>query len=166
MRHFIRQQLRWNKSFFRETLWVLRNFSAKKWVWWLSLAEIVMWATFSTGVVMATLITPILTGRLALLYYLSYLAVMSYARSVRYFGASESSWWYQLYVFLLSPVYAALHIGLLIPLRIVALCTLRQRGWGTRATVEVALVKPVPAGALAVVAASKPASPVVVGAAA
>jgi hyaluronan synthase len=139
MQHFVRQQLRWNKSFFRETLWVLRNFSPKRWVWWLSLAEIAMWATFSTGIVMATLVTPLLTGRLALLYYLSYLAVMSYARSVRYFGASESSWIYQLYVFLLSPVYAALHVGLLIPLRIWALLTLRQRGWGTRATVEVAL---------------------------
>ncbi|MDQ1372995.1 MAG: hyaluronan synthase [Actinomycetota bacterium] len=139
MQHFVRQQLRWNKSFFRETLWVLRNFSAKRWVWWLSLAEIAMWATFSTGIVMATLVTPLLTGRLALLYYLSYLAVMSYARSVRYFGASETSWGYQLYVFLLSPVYAVLHVGLLIPLRLWALLTLRQRGWGTRATVEVAL---------------------------
>jgi hyaluronan synthase len=139
MQHFVRQQLRWNKSFFRETLWVLRNFSARRWVWWLSLAELAMWAAVSTGIVMASLVTPLLTGRLALLYYLSYLAVMSYARSVRYFGASESSWMYQLYVFLLSPVYAALHVGLLIPLRIWALLTLRQRGWGTRATVEVAL---------------------------
>jgi hyaluronan synthase len=135
----VRQQLRWNKSFFRETLWVLRNFTFRQWVWWLSLAEIVTWATFSTGIVMATLVTPLLTGRLALLYYLSYMAVISYARSVRYLGASESSWSYQLYVFLLSPVYAAMHVTLLIPLRLVALCTLRQRGWGTRSSVEVAL---------------------------
>lgn len=143
--HFVRQQLRWNKSFFRETLWVLRNFNFRQWVWWLSLAEIVTWATFSTGIVMATLVTPLLTGRLALLYYLSYMAVISYARSVRYLGATENSWSYQLYVFLLSPVYAFMHVALLIPLRIVALCTLRQRGWGTRGTVEVALNQPAPA---------------------
>ena len=137
--HFVRQQLRWNKSFFRETLWVLRNFTPKRWVWWLSLAEIVVWAALSAGIVMATVVTPLLTGRLAVLYYLSYVAVMSYARSVRYLGASEASWAYQLYVFALSPVYAVMHVGLLIPLRIWSLCTLRQKGWGTRGTVEVAL---------------------------
>ncbi|MEY2476955.1 MAG: hyaluronan synthase [Actinomycetota bacterium] len=150
--HFVRQQLRWNKSFFRETLWVLRNFNYRKWVWWLSLAEIVTWATFSTGIVMATLVTPLLTGRLALVYYLSYMAIISYARSVRYLGATENSWSYQLYVFLLSPVYAFMHVALLIPLRIVALCTLRQRGWGTRGTVEVALTRPGSAVATAPVA--------------
>ena len=137
--HFVRQQLRWNKSFFRETLWVLRNFSPRRWVWWLSLAEIVVWAALSAGIVMATVVTPLLTGRLAVLYYLSYVAIMSYARSVKYLGASEASWTYQLYVFALSPVYAAMHVGLLIPLRVWSLCTLRQKGWGTRGTVEVAL---------------------------
>jgi hyaluronan synthase len=156
--HFVRQQLRWNKSFFRETLWVLRNFNYRKWVWWLSLAEIGTWATFSTGIVMATLVTPLLTGRLALVYYLSYMAIISYARSVRYLGATENSWSYQLYVFLLSPVYAFMHVALLIPLRIVALCTLRQRGWGTRGTVEVALTRPGPAVAAAPVAVPTPAA--------
>lgn len=77
-----------------------------------------MWAALSAGIVMATLVTPLMTGRLAVLYYLSYVAVMSYARSVRYLGASEASWLYQLYVFALSPVYAAMHVALLIPLRI------------------------------------------------
>ena len=139
MSHFVRQQLRWNKSFFRETLWVLRNFGPRAWVWWLSLAEIVTWATFSCGIFMATVVRPVVTGQFALMYYLTYMAVMSYARSTRYLGGTESSSLYQFGVFLLSPVYAAMHVVLLIPLRVWALCTIRQRGWGTRQVVEVSI---------------------------
>ena len=64
---------------------------------------------------------------------------MAYARSVRYLRAEPHTSWYQLFVFLLAPLYAALHLFMLVPLRYYSLATLRDGGWGTRNTVEVTL---------------------------
>ncbi len=136
--HFVRQQTRWNKSFFRESLWVLRNFSPRRLAWWLSGGELLLWMVFSVTLVLALLWRPVSTGIALYHYYLGFLALMAYARSVRFIGASQNdSFVRQVATFLLAPAYGILHILVLIPLRIHSLSSIRDGGWGTRASVEV-----------------------------
>lgn len=140
--HFLRQQIRWNKSFFRESLWATQNLPLRSPALALSLLELASWATFSLLLGYSLLVRPFTAGASVLLAFLLYMAVMSYARSVRYLqvrhdgqdARSHTS------VFLLAPVYGLLHIFLLVPLRFYSLATLGSGTWGTRAKgVEVAV---------------------------
>jgi hyaluronan synthase len=69
---------------------------------------------------------------------------MAWARSLRWFDAQTGAdlhherWG----TFLIAPLYALVHVFLLLPLRIVAVFTLKRSSWGTRQTVEVALTAP------------------------
>jgi hyaluronan synthase len=136
--HFSRQQLRWNKSFFRESLWALRRFGPRRWPFWISLAELVTWIGFSTSVMAAIYVRPIMTGKLITWSYVAFAVLLAYARNIRYFGRPGADRRSQIATFALAPLYALLHVMWLTPLRVMALLTLRQSQWGTRATVEVA----------------------------
>ncbi len=138
-RHFASQQLRWNKSFFRETLWALNHFPPWNRVWLLSFAELALWLCFTLSLVIALAVYPLLTGELPSTWYLAFVAVMAYARSVRYLGSQRSSLLSQFGVYLLAPLYGLLYLLILMPIRVWALCSLRNPGWGTRALVEVRL---------------------------
>jgi hyaluronan synthase len=146
--HFVRQQVRWNKSFFRESLWAIQRLPMRSGGFLLSLLELTSWATFSLMLGLALVVRPFTAGGSIIIAYLLYLSVMSYARSVRYLevrheGQSSRS---HVGVFLLAPLYGLVHIVLLVPLRFYSLATLRSGSWGTRAHgVEVA-VDPLPVG--------------------
>jgi hyaluronan synthase len=132
--HYIRQQTRWGRSFFRESLWVLRHRSPRILAWWLTLVELTQWLVFSTILVYIVVVHPMLTGSVLLGEYLLFVAVMAMARSVRYFDVkrvnqSRSS---RLHSFLVSPVYGYLAIFVMTPLRLWSLLTLRRSVWGTR----------------------------------
>ena len=122
--HFLRQQNRWNKSFFRETLFALSRLPLRRIAWWLSLSEVTLWFFFTVNL-FASIVRPLFGGTALAVYYLGYLALMAYARNVR-FGAGNWG------TFLLSPLYGALHLFLLVPLRVVSLFSLRDGRWGTR----------------------------------
>ena len=64
--------------------------------------------------------------------------LLSYARSARYVEVTQVVLppLERVGTYLLAPLYGLLNIGLLIWLRLWALCTLRDNGWGTRQTVE------------------------------
>lgn len=137
--HFIRQQLRWNKSFFRESLWMLARMSPRRACWWLTLIEIGTWFTFTTALLYSLAVRPAETGHFAGFAYLASVILLSYARAGHYAEADHpgmgSAARYG--TLLLAPLYGVLHITLLLPLRMVALATLRDNGWGTRGDVEV-----------------------------
>ncbi len=135
--HFRRQQLRWNKSFFRESLWTLQHFGMRRWPFWISYAELAIWLVFSVTLINAVYIRQPLTGELLPWQYVFYGVALAYARNVRYFGRQRASFRFQLATFALAPLYTLLHVLLLTPLRIYALLTLRRGHWGTRARVEV-----------------------------
>ena len=101
MGHFLRQQSRWNKSFFRETLYAIRNLPRRRAVWWLAVSELALWLFFSWALIAALVFRPVLAGQFLGYYYAGFLVLMAYARSARHatrrFG-----------VFLLAPIYAAL----------------------------------------------------------
>ncbi|MDA8344491.1 MAG: glycosyltransferase [Thermaerobacter sp.] len=124
LRHFLKQQNRWNKSFFRETIFALTRLPLRRIAWWISLSEVALWLFFTVNLV-ASVIRPLVGGTALGVYYLGYLALMAYARNVR-FGLGNWG------TFLLSPLYGALHLFLLVPLRVLSLFSLRDGRWGTR----------------------------------
>jgi hyaluronan synthase len=139
MKHFIRQQLRWSKSFFRESLWMLGTVGPWRICWWLTLVEMGTWSGFTSALVYAIAVKPALTGHFAALTYLISVLVLSYARSGHYFEAEhpDLNLAGKLATLAIAPVYGLIHMTLLLPLRLIALLTLRDNSWGTRTTVEV-----------------------------
>ena len=136
--HYLRQQVRWNKSFFRESLWAIQNMPWGKPALTLSLLELASWLTLTTLLVLALVVKPVETGRIALGAWLFFILASSYARSVRYLdlGIKHVGWAEKIAVYLISPLYGVLHIFLLLPLRVYSLATLSRGGWGTRKQVE------------------------------
>jgi hyaluronan synthase len=135
--HYARQQLRWNKSFFRETLWALGAFRPWSRVWILSLSELGLWIAFTLSLAAVVIVYPLLTGHLPSAWYFAFVAVMAYARSVRYIGSQRASVASQIGNFLLAPLYGLMYLTVLMPIRVWALFSLRNPGWGTRKQVEV-----------------------------
>lgn len=133
--HYIRQQTRWGRSFFRESLWALRHRSPTVLAWWLTLVELSQWFVFSSILVYIIVVHPILTGEFLLGEYLLFVAVMAMARSVRYFDVKRvhQSRASRAHSFLITPIYGYLSIFVMAPLRFWSLMTLRKSVWGTRA---------------------------------
>lgn len=134
--HLIRQQVRWGRSFFRESLFALSRFSPRRWPFWLSLVETVSWAGFTVGLVASLFVLPAITGDVHVIDYLGWVFLAGYARSVHVFSVRRAgvSRWKQAGVFLMAPLYGIIHVLALLPLRLYSLATLRSRSWGTRAT--------------------------------
>lgn len=137
--HYVRQQARWGRSFFRESWWMLTNGSPKRPAWWLSAIEVVQQAAFTSMLLFTLVVAPLLTGSFLLLDYLAIVAVMSLVRSVRYFdlGRPDQTLGSRLYTFALVPLYGFFNLFVLLPLRMWSLATLKRAAWGTRAVVEV-----------------------------
>lgn len=141
LNHFVRQQARWGRSFFRESLWVLRTLRPWRAAWWLTLLEVAQWLVFSTIVVYVVLVHPILTGQVLIGHYVLFVGLMSMARAVRYFDVrrDRQSLWSRLASFAVAPLYGYMHLFVMLPLRFWSLVTLRRSAWGTRSNVEVAV---------------------------
>lgn len=135
--HYMRQQIRWNKSYFRESVWALVHQPLTRPAFWLTLIELGTWVAFTGALVLA----PVATGELLVGPYLIYLSLLAYARSARYFDVTgiRTSRRDIVGAFALAPLYGLLHVGLLVWLRFYALATLRRGSWGTRRDVEVRL---------------------------
>ncbi|GAA3213581.1 hyaluronan synthase HasA [Actinocorallia longicatena] len=140
--HFLRQQARWNRSFFRESLWCLRTFALRRpMAWLLSAVEMTSWVVFTSTLLYALLVAPFLQERLLILPYATMIATFGYLRSVRYLDLRRpgTTTFQQLCVFAMAPLYGLMHILLLLPLRLFCLLTLTRTGWGTRETVEISM---------------------------
>jgi hyaluronan synthase len=137
--HFLRQQLRWSKSFFRESLWMVGTVPPWRVCWWLTLIEIAAWSGFTSALVYSVAVRPAVSGHFAVLTYLVSILILSYARSGHYIEAQhpDLGWAGRLATLAIAPLYGLIHMTLLLPLRVIALLTLRDNGWGTRKTVEV-----------------------------
>lgn len=125
IRQFLKQQVRWNKSFFRETL-VAFEIGLKKpitlvWV----IFELLLWILFGFVVIIALIIQAKSFGIVMFVYYVLALSISAYARNIFYVVKKPL-------VFLMAPIYGILHLVLLFPLRLYALFTLKETKWGTR----------------------------------
>lgn len=139
MGHFLRQQIRWSKSFFRESVWMLGRMAPNRACWWMTLIELVTWAVFTAALLYSLAVHPALTGHFAPWAYIGSAVLLSYARAGHYTGAEHPGmgWAARIAGLLLAPLYGVIHITLLLPLRLYALATLRDASWGTRQSVEV-----------------------------
>ncbi|MFE4949278.1 glycosyltransferase [Leifsonia sp. NPDC056665] len=139
--HYARQQIRWNKSFFRESLWVLRSMSPRKTAFWLTAVELLTWLVFSIAIMLALVVAPLVHGSAPFLTYLALIALLAYARSIRYLDMQGTARSLPVRIggFAMAPLYGLLHVFLLVWLRTFALVTLRHGRWGTRRGVEVTI---------------------------
>lgn len=142
--HYIRQQTRWSRSFVRESLWAVMNLPLSRPAMWLSLMEFTGWILFTAIMMLVVIAMPFLGARFGvtvLVGYVVFSMVVAWTRSARWFdarvdGEVERE---RFVTFLLAPVYGILALFVLLPVRFVALTTLRTTSWGTRKKVEVAL---------------------------
>lgn len=139
--HFVRQQARWGRSFFRESLWTLRTLGPLRVAWWLTLLELAQWLVFSTILVYVVAIHPLVTGEWLAGQYLWFVGLMATARAVRYFDVRriDQSIWSRLLTFATAPLYGYLNLLVMLPLRMWSLVTLKTTAWGTRKKVEVSV---------------------------
>jgi hyaluronan synthase len=130
LRSYLRQQLRWNKSFYRELLWTM-PFMLRCSPY--MVFEMIVQAALPLLLTLA-LVTAFVMGVAddpgRLLHYAVVIVIMAVLRcSYAIYRTKRLS-------FLLFIVYGFLHVALLIPTRIRALLTLGDNRWGTRTVVQ------------------------------
>ena len=140
--HYLRQQVRWNKSFIRESLWVLGTFPLSANTFWLTLCEVFTWLLVSTLFAIALIVWPFTASSHILLPAVALIALAAYARNAVYLHdiRTELTLADRLRIFALAPLYGVLHLFILTPLRFWSLVTLRRTRWGTRKRVEVRFI--------------------------
>ena len=127
---YLRQQLRWNKSFYRELLWTV-PFMLRCSPY--MVFEILVQAALPLLLTLA-LLTAVVTGVVEdparLLHYAVAIVAMAVVRcSYAIYRTKRPS-------FLLFIAYGFLHVCLLVPTRMRALVTLGDNRWGTRTAVQ------------------------------
>ena len=134
--HWLRQQVRWNRSWIRETWLLLVEQPLNRPAWWLALVEASTWFSFTIllGFSLARFVMadPSLFG-----WYAAVVVVASLARGVPYLDRFELPWRTRLAGLAVAPLYGLVHLATSIPLRLWAACTLTEARWGTRQQVEV-----------------------------
>jgi hyaluronan synthase len=125
LRKFLKQQIRWNKSFFRESLIALKIGLKKPKVLIWTVLEMLLWILFGISLVIGLVFKSHTLGWIMIAYYLAYVFLSAYARNVFYLLKHP-------FIFFLAPLYGLIHLTLLVPLRLYALLTIKQTGWGTR----------------------------------
>jgi hyaluronan synthase len=133
---YIRQQVRWNKSFYREMIWSLRNIRRPH-----------PYLVFD--LTMQTILPFLLVAALALTAVQGWsdgpVVVVKYLAALMGIAVLRAS--YGVYRtrdpgFLLFVVYGFLHVLVLIPVRFYSLATMRRTHWGTRAPTATPVAAP------------------------
>lgn len=128
LRKFLKQQVRWSKSFFRESYLGLKNaWKYKKTVpfIWIFI-ELILFPVFLASLMYMCYL--VVTGQFTWFNFIVlvlFTTINSYIRNLYYLSIDR-------YVFLMAPIYSFIHIFLLTPIRLWALFTLRDTNWGTR----------------------------------
>ena len=127
---YLKQQLRWNKSFYRELLWTL-PFLLRRSRYMVfevivqTLLPLLLTLAIATSLLFAILVDP---GHLV--HYALAITVMALVRcGYAIYRTRRLS-------FLLFVLYGFIHAALLVPLRMRALTTLTDNSWGTRTSVQ------------------------------
>lgn len=140
LKHYTRQQIRWGKSFIREGFLLVGQLRhASRAFWWLNLLEVATWLAFTSGLLTALTLTALHpAGWQLIASYAVYVCAMAWLRSIHYLRRAASVPVVdRTLTFAAAPLYALLNLGLLLPLRLYSLATLRRNGWGTRARIEI-----------------------------
>jgi hyaluronan synthase len=129
LRGYLKQQLRWNKSFYRELLWTLPFLARRSGYMVFDVVVQTLLPLLLTLAIASSLAFAILFDPTRILHYAAAITVMALIRcSYAIYRTRRPS-------FVLFVLYGFLHAALLIPLRIRALTTLTDNRWGTRTAV-------------------------------
>ncbi len=126
IKSYLKQQLRWSKSFYRELLWTSKFMFRRN--AYLSI-DLLLQA------VLPLMLMVTITATVVRLVDGDFEAGLRYALVVALIGLLRSA--YGLYRtrdkgFIYFAAYGFFHVGLLIPVRLWAILTIRRTGWGTR----------------------------------
>jgi hyaluronan synthase len=127
LRKFFKQQVRWSKSFYVESLkafkvaWKTNRPLLMLWI----LGEGLIWALFGSSVILSWVLNSWAMKWPLLVYALGYLTFTTLANNVFYLLKRP-------HIYLLSPFFGLVHMMLIYPIRFYALLTLNSNGWGTR----------------------------------
>lgn len=138
--HLAKQRTRWHRSFFWGNLWMIRNFSPRRPVWWLIVWQFVSFVWFTAAIPSVLIVTPIRTGHIpwmfgvwfAIVSYLSTLSYLTVRRPDMSFAELFGTW-------LLAPLASVLNLYLGWWLRYVGMFTCLKTSWSTREQIEVGL---------------------------
>lgn len=130
LRHYVRQQVRWNKSFYREMIWSLRHLRRPHPYLLLDLVLQGALPFLLVGALALTAVQGFDQGAGVVLRYLAVLLGIALVRAS--YGVART----RDLGFLLFIVYGFLHVLVLIPVRFYALATLHRTHWGTRGATE------------------------------
>jgi hyaluronan synthase/N-acetylglucosaminyltransferase len=126
LRTYLRQQLRWNKSYYRELLWTFPFLLKRPAYLVFDVGTQTVLPLLLTAAVLSVLIGSVVDDPTYLGHYAGTIAVMAVAHTL------YAAWRTRDPRYLLFVGYGFLHAGLLIPLRVRALSTLTDNRWGTR----------------------------------
>ncbi len=122
---FLKQQVRWNKSFFRESILGLKVGLKRPFVLFWIILELALWLVFSIVLLLAIYFRISSFAWSVLLYAICMSCLTAYSRNVYYILRHP-------FLFLLAPLYGFIHMIFLIPIRFYSLLTLNDKKWGTR----------------------------------
>lgn len=125
LRVYIKQQVRWNKSFYREMLWTLKSYKKHHWYMLYDLAMQLVLPFLLVFALLATFYQAFYNPKILVHYTLILVGIALIRAAYGLYRTGDKG-------FLLFVLYGFIHVFLLIPTRFYALCTLRQTGWGTR----------------------------------
>jgi hyaluronan synthase len=130
LRGYLKQQLRWNKSFYRELLWTLPFLLRRSRYMVFDLVVQTVLPLLLTLAITTSICYAVLVDPWHLVHYVAAITVMAFVRCC-----------YAIYrtrrlSFLVFVLYGFLHAVLLVPLRMRALSTLTDNSWGTRTAVQ------------------------------
>jgi len=143
--HLVRQRVRWARSWYWGTAWLLRR-NLRSADFLLTFLQVIGMAMYLVSATLA--VVGILVGEISprlLLWTLALSAGIAMATSSRYvmYGRPDENWQSRFVTWLFSPLSSVLYMFILVPLYWYAGFTLKKNSWGTRRRVEVAFHTPV-----------------------
>lgn len=126
VRTYLKQQVRWNKSFYREMLWTLRSYRRHHaYMIYDLIMQLVL--PFLLIIALGGMVWQSVTyGPHVIWHYLLTIVIIAVLRATYGLYRTRDAG------FLLFVLYGFIHLFLLMPTRLYALCTMRETGWGTR----------------------------------
>lgn len=125
MSTYLKQQNRWNKSFFRESIISVKKIMNNPFVALWTILEVSMFMMLVYSVVDFFVGNVREFDWLRVLAFLVIIFIVALCRNIHYMLKHPLS-------FLLSPFYGVLHLFVLQPLKLYSLFTIRNADWGTR----------------------------------
>lgn len=123
---YLKQQVRWNKSFYREMLWTLKSWGKHHWYMIYDMVLQFVLPFMLAIALAATIYQAIFIDIGRLWFYIAILVAIALLRAS--YGMIRT----RDVGFLTFVVYGFMHVLLLIPARFYALATIGKDGWGTR----------------------------------